>query len=166
MSYRNKTYVIFDADHDMWAYAYMKGWKNNDRIDFNFFDAHDLRPLTIRASEETVKRSLRERMASAKQVIVLVGEHTRHLYRFVRWEIDLAIRKDLPVIVANLNNRRGHDPDRCPPILKDHPAIHVAFKLKIIKLALDKYVPWYNGPSRDDSGPRYYRDEVYRDLGL
>jgi hypothetical protein len=30
MSYRNKTYVIFDGDNDMWAYAYMKGWKANE----------------------------------------------------------------------------------------------------------------------------------------
>jgi len=29
MSYRNKTYVIFDGDNDMWAYSYMKGWKAN-----------------------------------------------------------------------------------------------------------------------------------------
>ena len=27
MSYRNKTYVIFDGDKDLWAYAYMLGWK-------------------------------------------------------------------------------------------------------------------------------------------
>ena len=30
MAYRNKTYVAFDGDNDMWAYAYMKGWKQND----------------------------------------------------------------------------------------------------------------------------------------
>jgi len=47
----------------MWAYAYMKGWKKNEHIDFNFFDAHDLRSLTDRASEETVKHHLRERFA-------------------------------------------------------------------------------------------------------
>ena len=55
MSYRNKTYVVFDGDEDMWAYAFMKGWKTNDNIDFSFHDAHDLRPLTGRASEATVK---------------------------------------------------------------------------------------------------------------
>jgi hypothetical protein len=43
MAYRNKTYVIFDADNDMWAYGYMKGWKSNENLDFNFHDAHDLR---------------------------------------------------------------------------------------------------------------------------
>ena len=54
MSYRNKTYVIFDGDKDMWAYAYMKGWNQSEHIEFSFYDAHDLRPLADRASEETV----------------------------------------------------------------------------------------------------------------
>lgn len=66
MSYRNKTYVIFDGDNDMWAYAYMKGWKSNENVDFNFFDAHDIRRVTAQASEEAVKRTLRQRFANAK----------------------------------------------------------------------------------------------------
>src|SRR5574341_243192 len=143
MSYRIKTYVIFDGDNDMWAYAYMKGWKENDRIDFNFYDAHDLRPLTDRASEETVRARLRERMANAKQVIVLVGENTKKLYRFVRWEIDRALSNDLPIIVVNLNGKRGWDSDRCPPILDKVYAVHVAFKMKMIQHALDQFPEEY-----------------------
>jgi hypothetical protein len=167
MAYRNKTYVIFDGDSDMWAYAFMKGWKQNEKVEFDFFDAHDLRPLTDRASEESVKRSLRERMANAKQVIVLVGENTKDLYRFVRWEIELAMNKDLPIIVANLNDSRALDSERCPPILRDHCAVHVAFKMRIIKFALDGFVDWYNSANRDSSaGWRYYTDDVYRQLGL
>ncbi len=167
MSYRNKTYVIFDGDNDMWAYAFMKGWNKSENVDFDFSDAHDLRPLTDRASEETVKRSLRDRMANAKQVIVLVGESTKNLYMFVRWEIQLAIAKDLPIIVANLNGNRTFDSERCPPILYDHCAIHVAFKMKIIKYALDGFVPWYNSSNRDSgSGWRYYNNDVYSQLGL
>jgi len=57
VGYQNKTYVIFDGDNDMWAYAYMKGWKSNENMAFNFYDAHDIRPLTDRASEK--KRSER-----------------------------------------------------------------------------------------------------------
>jgi hypothetical protein len=166
MSYRNKTYVIFDGDNDMWAYAYMKGWKENDRIDFDFYDAHDIKPLTAFASEETVKSRLRERMANAKQVIVLVGENTKNLYRFVRWEIELAMRKDLPVIVVNLNNYRQMDSARCPAILRDHCAIHVAFKMKIIKFALDGFPDWCVTQKHGSSGWRYYQDHVYAELGL
>ena len=32
MSYRNQTYVIFDGDNDLWAYAYLKGWKQSEHI--------------------------------------------------------------------------------------------------------------------------------------
>lgn len=166
MSYRNKTYVIFDGDNDLWAYAYMKGWKQNERIDFNFYDAHDLRPLTDRASEDTVKSRLRERMASAKQVIALIGEHTRNLYRFVRWEIDLAIKKDLPIIAVNLNNKRRYDSARCPAILRDEYAVHVAFKLRIIKYALDNFPQEHSRRDPSESGSRYYGDEIYSNLGL
>ena len=166
MSYRNKTYVIFDGDNDMWAYAYMKGWKNKEHIDFNFYDAHDILSLTNRASEARVKQILRQRMANAKQVLVLVGESTKNLYRFVRWEIDLALQLNLPIIVVNLNNNRSVDAMRCPPILRDHCVIHVAFKMKIIKFALDGFSEWYVREGRLHPGPRHYANSVYQNLGI
>jgi hypothetical protein len=166
MSYRNKTYVIFDGDNDMWAYAYMKGWKSNENMDFNFYDAHDIRPLTDRASEETVKKALRARLANAKQVIVLVGENTKNLYKFVRWEIELAQELKLPVIVVNLNGLRKMDPERCPPILREWPAAHVEFRAKIIQHALDYFPDEYARLPADATGPRHYSDGVYSGLGL
>ncbi|MHB8501157.1 MAG: TIR domain-containing protein [Candidatus Acidiferrales bacterium] len=166
MSYQNKTYVIFDGDNDMWAYAYMKGWKSNENMDFNFYDAHDIRPLTDRASEETVRKALRERLANAKQTIVLVGENTKNLYRFVRWEIEISQKRDLPIIVVNLNGSRQLDANRCPAILRDWLAAHVEFKAKIIQHALDNFPDEYTRLRESTSGFRYYTDEVYRKLGL
>lgn len=169
MSYREPTYVIFDADEDRWAYSYMRGWKSNEKVDFDFFDAHDLTAMTGRAeSEEYVKRQLRERMNKANAVIVLVGEKTRNLFRFVRWEIELAIRMDKPIIVVNLNNARMIDTDRCPPILRNECAIHVPFKLKAIKCALDGFPEAFRrfAPETKSEGPRFYNDSVYRDLGI
>ena len=113
MSYRNKTYVIFDGDNDMWAYAYMKGWKKNENVDFNFHDAHDLNTITNLSSEENTKRKLRARLANTKQVIVLIGESTKNLYRFVRWEIDTCQGKGLPIVAVNLNNVRQYDENCC-----------------------------------------------------
>ena len=166
MGYRNKTYVIFDGDNDMWAYAYLKGWKSNENMSFNFYDAHDIRPLSDRASEETVRAALRQRFANAKQVLVLVGENTKNLYRFVRWEIEIALKLDLPVIIVNLNGLRQMDPERCPPILRDSVAAHVAFKAKIIQHALDNFPDEYCRIQASTSGWRYYKDEVYQGLGL
>lgn len=165
MSYKNNTYVIFDGDEDMWAYAYMKGWKNNQNIDFDFHDAHDLNTITNRSQEENTKKKLRARLSNAKQAIVLVGEKTKNLYRFVRWEIEVCQGLSLPIVVANLNEKRVCDSDRCPPILKNADAVHVAFKMKIIKHALDNFCPNYsNYAGKGDDW--HYNDDIYKGLGL
>lgn len=168
MSYKDKTYVIFDADTDMWAYAYMKGWKKNDNIDFDFDDAHDIKPLTYRASDETyIKGRLRERMKSASQVILIVGQSTKYLYKYVRWEIDLALELGLPIIVVNLNNSKRIDNLLCPPILRNKNAIHVPFRMKIIKYSFDNY-PHFFYYQRDKSKNDDYHwiENVYTELGL
>jgi len=42
MSYKNKTYVAFDGDNDIKYYRTMQMWKENEHIEFDFYDAHDL----------------------------------------------------------------------------------------------------------------------------
>ena len=167
MSHRDRTYVIFDGDDDIWAYGYMRGWKANERIDFNFVDAHDLGPLTVRATdEEYIKSRLRERLEHSTQVVVLVGENTKNLYRFVRWEIEVALSLGLPIIVVNLNDRRNMDLDRCPPLLRNEDAVHVSFNLAIIRHALDNFPAERRTHRSGERGPRYYIDDVYSRLGL
>jgi len=166
MAYRNKTYVIFDADNDMWAYRFMLGWKSLEHLDFDFHDAHDLNTITDRANEETVKRKLRERFANAKQVVVIVGENTKNPYRFVRWEIETALDLKLPIVVTYLNGKRSVDVALCPPILKGKDAIHVAFKMKIIKHAMDYFIDGYVTLYAGHADDWHYNDEVYRSLGL
>jgi hypothetical protein len=164
MAYRNKTYVIFDGDKDMWAYAYMLGWKKNENIDFDFFDAHDIGNITDRASEETVKAKLRERLRNTKQAIVLVGESTRNLYRFVRWEIETCLELGIPIVVVNLNKKRQMDPDRCPPLLRGTAAVHVSFNARIIQKALDDFCE--NFKAYKDKKDLYYPAAAYEKLGL
>ncbi|GHC70954.1 TIR domain-containing protein [Limoniibacter endophyticus] len=165
MGYRNKTYVIFDADSDMWAYGYMKGWNKNKNIEFNFHDAHDLNTITNASSEENTKRKLRERFSSAKQAVVLIGESTKNLYRFVRWEIEVCQRLGLPIVAVNLNKMRRYDADLCPPILRDADAVHVSFNARIIKYALDDFCANYSKyQGKGDNW--HYKDQVYKDLGL
>jgi hypothetical protein len=168
MSYKNKTYIIFDGDSNMWAYAYMKGWKKNDNIDFDFDDAHDLKPLTYRASDESyIKARLRERMKNTSQVIILIGESTRYLYKYVRWEIELAQELNLPIIVVNLNKERNIDNTLCPLILKFKNAIHISFNLKIIKYSLDNFPSFYNSRMDKNKKINYlWNADVYEELGL
>lgn len=168
MGYRNKTYVIFDGDNDMWAYARMKGWKSLKNIDFDFYDAHDLKPLTGQASNEAyIKQRLLERIKNTKQVIVLVGDSTKNLYRYVRWEIEQCQKLGLPIVVVNLNKRRSIDNILCPPILKGKNAVHISFRMKIIKYALD-YFPNYFNSTVDTTKIEdwHYPASVYKDLGL
>lgn len=167
MSHQDLTYVIFDADNDMWAYQYMRGWNANKHIAFNFQNVHDIKPLREDAYlEDTVKSRLRERFRVTSQAIVLIGDNTKNLYRFVRWEIETALALDLPIIAVNLNKRRGFDPDHCPPILRDKIAVHVDFRARIIKYAMDKFPTEYRNRPPGWEPNRIYFKQTYDSLGL
>ena len=159
MGYRDATYVIFDGDEDSWAYRFMRGWKANENIDFDFNDAHDLDSMTSRAQGEAyVKRKLRERMESSTQVLLLVGEKTKNLHKFVRWEIDLAMELGLPIVVVNLNKKNGQDSELCPPIIRDACCVHVPYKMKAIQYALEQWPPEFRRLTLEERGRgwRYY----------
>ncbi|PKR82403.1 TIR domain-containing protein [Heyndrickxia camelliae] len=136
MAYRNKTYICFDADIDMRYYNLLKAWKENENIDILFHNAHEINTIRPWSSEETIKRNLRERMKNTKLIIVLIGEKTKNLYKYVRWEIELALSMDIPIIAVNLNKVNGIDNLRCPPILRDKPVLHIPFKRKAVEHSL------------------------------
>jgi hypothetical protein len=167
MAYRNKTFVSFDGDNDIHYYRLMLAWKQNDNVPFSFFDAHDLNSARDTSSENSIKAQLAERLRNTKVFISLVGQSTRYLYKFVRWEIEQAISRQIPIIVVNLNGKRSMDPDFCPPILSTTLAVHVSFNARIVQHALEEW------PSEDqvfrnsaDIRPRYYNQSIYSRLGL
>ena len=165
MAYRNKTYVCFDADTDMHIYNLMKAWKENDKIAFNFHNAHDLNVLRATSTEETIKRKLRERMNNTKVLVVLVGEKTKNLYKFVRWEIEIAIKLGIPIIAVNLNKKREIDNDRCPAILRNQLVMHIGYGQKILDYALNGWTTQhYTELKNKKNGPFYYPDEIYDSL--
>ena len=102
MAYKNKVYISFDGDNDIHYYRLMKAWKQNDNSNFNFYDAHDLNTARDSSEEESIKRQLRVRFQNSK-TFVIIGESTRYLYKFVRWEMEQALALDLPIIGVNLN---------------------------------------------------------------
>ena len=169
MGYKDPTYVIFDGDEDRWAYAYMKGWKANEKIDFDFRDAHDLDTMTSRAQgEDYVKRNLRSRLSQSKTALVLIGAKTKNLFKFVRWEMEVALSLDLPIIAVNLGGSRQMNSDNCPAIIRGACVVHIPFKQAAIRHALDNWPAEYARLSPTDRalGARYYNDTVYRALGL
>jgi hypothetical protein len=167
MAYSNKTYVAFDADNDIHYYRLMQAWKQSDNLTFNFYDAHDINNLRATSTEETIKTKLRERLNSTIVFVLLVGEHTKYLYQFVRWEIEQAIKLNLPIICVNLNGKRSIDNDRCPPILKNELVLHVSFNAKIIEKALTRWETLhYEHKKNGKTGDFYYDDDYYKTLGL
>lgn len=167
MTYRNKTYVAFDGDNDIRYYNIMKAWKQNDNSSFNFYNAHDINNALDSSTEETIKRRLRERMANSKVFVLLVGETTRYLYKFVRWEIEQAIKKELPIIVVNLNNKRSCDNELCPALAKETLAIHIPFSSKIMQYALEDWPQYHEQYKRENKTEPYsYKDTVYKNLSI
>ncbi len=167
MSYRNKTYVAF-ASEDIHNYRLMEAWRDNDKIDFNFYDAHDLYISRDTSKPETIKRNLRDRMKNAKQ-IVLLGSSTGRKKgsdntSFLAHEVKVAIEFNLPIVVANLNGNRNIDKNAIPqPFLDaDYYTLSVSFQSTIIRYALDDYAPNYG----TKSGPHYYPAKIYTSLGL
>ncbi len=166
MAYRNKVYVSMDADNDIHYYRLMQAWKQSNRTTFNFYDAHDLN--TIRdASEASIKAGLQVRFRNTSVFVILIGDHTRYLHKFVRWEIEQALKRDLPIIAVNLSGHRAQDSDRCPPILRDELAIHISFNAKIMEYALDHWPNLHVTKKREGAtGPFHYKASVYQELSL
>ncbi len=166
MAYRNKVYVSMDADNDLRYYNLMKAWKQSDYSTFNFYDAHDVNNI-LDKSEASIKSGLQERFRNSKVFVLLVGEHTRYLYKYVRWEIEQAIKRDLPCIVVNLNGKRSMDSERCPAIIRDSLAIHINFHSKMLQYALENWPASYEQLKKEGkSGAYYYGEETYQRLGL
>lgn len=167
MPYRNKVFISFDGDNDIHYYRLMRAWKQNDNTSFNFFDAHDLNIALDSSLEATIKRRLSERLSNSKVFVSLIGERTRYLYKFVRWELEQAVQRNIPIIGVNLNGRRVRDDDRCPPVIRDALAIYISYSPKILQYALEN---WPNQCkdvlTKGGSGPYFYDDSVYKSLGL
>lgn len=151
----------------MHYYRLMQAWHQSENIPFVFFNAHDLNSARDTSLEQSIKAQLSERMRNTKVFIILVGESTRYLYKFVRWEIEQAISRDLPIIAVNLNGRRSMDSERCPPLLQSALAIHISFNAAILQRALESW-PDFHAQCRAkmESGPYYYNDNIYKNLGL
>ena len=169
MGYRNKTYVAF-ASEDIASYRLMEAWKANEHIEFDFYDAHDLYVSRDTSKPDTIKRNLRERLKSAKQVVLLGSKDGKRKggdgVSFLAHEIEVIIEFNLPIVVSNLDGDRTVDRGLIPkPLLdKDYYTVSVSFQPKIIMHALDNYAA--NFAASDKTGPHQYPAKTYADLGL
>lgn len=174
MAYRNKTFVSF-ASEDIHYYRLMCAWRENKKIDFNFYDAHDINVARDSSQAETINRRLRERLLNTKQVVMLIGDVTRRKAAdpdtFVYYEARTILRLGLPIVFANVNRSREAEPDRIPEVLLDIYTVSTSFGPTIIRHALDEFPDDYfanlvRPEGRRRSGPYHYNTSVYEALGL
>lgn len=165
MGDRNRTYIAFDGDNDILYYRLMTAWSANERFSLNISNAHDLNTARDSSQEESIKRQLAARFADSKLLIVLIGGSTRYLTKFVKWEMQTAIRLGLPIIGVNLNGSRQQDA-LCPAAIRDTLAIFVPFREKIVSHAAlhwpsehDRYI------QQGKNQAFYYPEQIYRNLG-
>lgn len=158
MSYRNKTYIAFDGDHDIRYYELMKAWNNNEKIDFDFYNAHELTQAHDWATIETIKRSLKFRIDNSKMLILLIGENTKRLTRFVEYEVETAMRQELPIICANLNGSKKKD-KLAPAWMEDYPVVYIPFSREFLSYAMNKWPnSFYKHLKSLENGSYYYED--------
>ncbi|MFV2194767.1 TIR domain-containing protein [Nocardiopsis sp. LOL_012] len=171
MVYRNKTYVAF-AGEDLHCYRMMEAWRDNKHIDFNFFDAHDICTARDTSQAEVIRRRLRQRIVNAKQVVMLISDTTKpkagRSSSFLYYEVEQIIKLDLPVVFANLDGSRKSQTEKLPTALKERYTMSVSFQPAIIKYALDDYVEKFKGNARagGKTGPYFYKESVYKGLGI
>jgi hypothetical protein len=144
----------------------MTAWHANKKMSFEFQNAHDLNTARDSSQEESIKRQLRARFEKSRDFIVLIGEKTKNLTKFVRWEMEVALKLGLPIIGVNLNGSRSKD-DRCPPIIRDELVLYVNFGPKIIEKALNNWPTSYAKLKKEGkTGAYHYEDSVYESLGI
>ena len=86
----------------------MKAWKANNKTTFDFINCQ-LGSEINSENEFYIKRLCKERINMSSTFIQLIGEDTKFKYKYVRWEIEQAIKREVPCIVVNLNGKRSAD---------------------------------------------------------
>jgi hypothetical protein len=141
-------YCCFDANtegdipvnNDIKYFNLFKAWKNNPNIDFDFFNVHEEYKIPKKYLEEDneakIKEYLTKRLDITQVFVVIVGEHTANLFKYVRWEIAKALEKNIPIVAINISGENGRDDKYCPAIIRDELVLHVPFDLEKIKTAI------------------------------
>jgi hypothetical protein len=148
----------------------MEAWRENDKIEFSFLDAHDLYVSRDTSKPETIKRNLSERMKNAKQFILLGTAAAKTKggdgKSFLSHEVETMISLNLPIVIANIGGSRAIDYSVIPRPLTDadYYTLSVSFQPKIIQYALDGYAAGF--ATRTNTGPHYYKADKYSALGL
>jgi len=182
MAYRNGTYVAFHADKnnvpgktDIDYYNLMKAWEAKSDDEFTVVNSHD-KAAAVRdtSKRETLRRSLKERLCNSKNMVLVIGETTRHDTDWVPFEIEQAVDTyQIPIIAAYTvydKPIRKPDvwsvywPDALASRINNNTAhvIHIPFK----KTALHAAISQFSHNSLPISGLTIYADAAYKNFGI
>lgn len=158
MAYRTGTYFAFDGlgqtdptKSDFRYYATVQGWDAARNIEFKFVNSHD-KASAVRdtSSEETLKASIRTRLAASKNMVVIISPQTRKSGSFLSYEVEKAVDTyQLPLIIcytaySSILNPKSHSGE-WPEVLKQRienstaQAIHIPFKKNAILDAINQF---------------------------
>lgn len=142
MTYRTKTYIAADWDHDKDAVEQLHKWKEGCKWSLDFQDAHELTQSRDSSLPCSIKSSLKMRMDASKTFVLIVGEHTNTLTKgschlcksynnyygfcvkgysvdnrsFIKNECDKAVEAGIKIVV--LYNDTCIDRTKCPDSVK------------------------------------------------
>ena len=182
MAYRNTTYVAFHGndtsnptESDIKYYNLMVAWEKTS-ADFTYINSHE-KAGAIRdtSKKETLRRSIVTRMATAKNMVLIVGPTTQFDTDWVPYEINHAIyTRKIPIIVAHsylssdaILTISNHSHEGItyflPKILidsinkNDVQTLHIPFNKKLINRAISEF-----GVNQNlSNGINYYQNSIY-----
>lgn len=171
MPNRTGTYFAFDGlgkenptESDFKYYAMVKAWNESKNIEFQCTNSHD-KASAVRdtSKEDTLKRSIQNRLACSKNMLVILSDTTRKTGSFLSYEIEKAVDYyEIPLIIAYVGKTHISDPSTLktfwPTMLatritnKTVKAIHIPYKKKAILAAIGQF----NVNNMPDGGLVYY----------
>lgn len=182
MAYRNGTYIAFHAQgsadptgSDIRYYRMMMAWRARDGSAFPFYNSHEkVSSVRDTSSADTIKRSLRARLDNSKNMVLIIGDHTRFDTDFVPYEICYAVdRCAIPIIAVYPGQGIIRQPSALrvlwPEALRARidngsaHVIHIPFNRKTIEGAISQFS--HNTPPLGQ-GLGYYSDQAYREFGM
>jgi hypothetical protein len=183
MAYRNGTYVAFHANgtnipgqSDITYYQLMRAWSARPDDEFTLVNSHE-KAAAVRDTSQaaTLRRSLHERLANSRNLVLIIGKTTRFDIDWVPFEIIQAVDKYRIPIIATYVDYAG--PIRNPNALREYwpvalatridngaaNVIHIPFKKAAILDAISQFS--HNKPPLG-GGLGVYNDETYRAFNI
>lgn len=175
MANRTGTYFAFDGlgetdptKSDFKYYATVQGWDSAKGIEFKFVNSHEKAGAVRDTSKlETLKASIRQRLAASKNMVVIISRDTRKTGSLLSYEVEKAVDNyKIPLIIAYTGYNSITEPSALSNLwptalavrlnIGSTKAIHVPFKKDAILDAIGQFS--VNGKQLSGSMINYTRE--------